>query len=315
MRPLASYSFVRGFNYQPSVASHGIDIWGPKFDPRVVERELGLGKKHFPKFNTVRIWLSHDAFIADPQSLIRHFGQVMDICGRLGLAVVPVLFNGWHTYPDFGGISVEQIGHFSGERFTLFEEYLAAVVGLYAGDQRILLWDLCNEPFNNAREGGPMDAVAGWLERIYRVCKELDADIPMCVGNAPNPEQIRRSESVSDVITFHPYFAWNAWVPTSAEFVAVVDWTVDLARQAGKALLVTETGWGALDDRKRAETLTVELNELARREIGFIVHLLHHTPVADGHRLGCGPITQAGYMAFVEADGSLRPHHEVFNAF
>jgi len=275
MRLLASYSFVRGFNYQPSVASHGIDIWGPKFDAAVVERELGLGKKHFPKFNTVRIWLSHDAFIADPQSLIRHFGQVIDICGRSGLAVV----------------------------------------GLYAGDQRILLWDLCNEPFNNAREGGPMDAVAGWLERIYRVCKELDADIPMCVGNAPNPEQIRRSESVSDVITFHPYFAWNAWVPTSAEFVAVVDWTVDLARQAGKALLVTETGWGALDDRKRAETLTVELNELARREIGFIVHLLHHTPVADGHRPGCGPITQAGYMAFVEADGSLRPHHEVFNAF
>ena len=275
MRLLASYSFVRGFNYQPSVASHGIDIWGPKFDAAVVERELGLGKKHFPKFNTVRIWLSHDAFIADPQSLIRHFGQVMDICGRSGLAVV----------------------------------------GLYAGDQRILLWDLCNEPFNNAREGGPMDAVAGWLERIYRVCKELDADIPMCVGNAPNPEQIRRSEPVSDVITFHPYFAWNAWVPTSAEFVAVVDWTVDFARQAGKALLVTETGWGALDDRKRAETLTVELNELARREIGFIVHLLHHTPVADGHRPGCGPITQAGYMAFVEADGSLRPHHEVFNAF
>ena len=50
-------------------------------------------------------------------------------------------------------------------------------------------------------------------------------------------------------------------------------------------------------------------------DFGFLAHLLHHTLVADGHRPEYGPISEAGYMAFIEAEGSLRPHHEVFNEF
>jgi hypothetical protein len=80
-------------------------------------------------------------------------------------------------------------------------------------------------------------------------------------------------------------------------------------------MLVTETGWGAMDDAKRAEVLRVELGAFRERGLGFLAHLLHHTLVADGHRPAYGPISQAGYMAFIEADGSLRAGHEVFNTY
>lgn len=38
---------IRGFNYQPSYAHTGADIWR-RFDAAVFDRELGWGKKHFP---------------------------------------------------------------------------------------------------------------------------------------------------------------------------------------------------------------------------------------------------------------------------
>ncbi|MBK8880869.1 MAG: hypothetical protein IPN67_00355 [Bacteroidales bacterium] len=60
------YRDIRGFNYQPSYEATGYSIWR-QFRPEKFEAELCLGKKYFPKFNTVRYWLSFDAFAVDPQ--------------------------------------------------------------------------------------------------------------------------------------------------------------------------------------------------------------------------------------------------------
>ena len=63
------YSWVRGFNYQPSWGSHGITIWND-FREATYARELDLGLKHFPKLNTLRIWFSYDAHVADPKRFL-----------------------------------------------------------------------------------------------------------------------------------------------------------------------------------------------------------------------------------------------------
>ena len=94
-----------------------------------------------------------------------------------------------------------------------------------------------------------------------------------------------------------------------------MDEAVDFAKQVNKPLLVTETCWGALDDNKRAETMKVELDALKARKIGFLAHVLHHSMVADCHRPEYGPTVESGYMAFIERDGSLRKHHEMFNEY
>jgi len=52
-----------------------------------------------------------------------------------------------------------------------------------------------------------------------------------------------------------------------------------------------------------------------RQLLPNLVHLLHHTLVADGHRPEYGPISRAGYMACIEADGTMRKHHAVINEF
>ena len=75
-------------------------------------------------------------------------------------------------------------------------------------------------------------------------------------------------------------------------------------------------GWSVFNRNKLVRIgLQFTLGELKKRGIGFIAHLLYHTLVADGHRPEYGPISVAGYMAFIEANGSLRPYHKIFNEY
>jgi hypothetical protein len=57
------------------------------------------------------------------------------------------------------------------------------------------------------------------------------------------------------------------------------------------------------------------LGQLKQRGIGFLVYLLHHSLIADAHRIEFGPLSAPGNLAFIEADGALRPGHEAYNEF
>ncbi len=316
-----TYAYVRGFNYQPSYASHGIEIWGSKFDLAAIDRELSRGKQYFPGMNTVRLWLSHDAYVLDGHGFVQNVDSVLDLADRHGIRFIVTLFNGWRSCcPEFGSISAEQITVWDNWDVGVtsrdyYGRFLADVVGPHASDDRVLMWDLCNEPLLSSMGDHNRDVILGWLAQTYDTCKQLGAEAPLCVGSIPNMWSVKMLAPMSDVLTAHPYFAWNSWLTDPADLESFLDEAVAYANDLGKALLVTETGWGSLDDAKRVETLAVELGALARRKIGFTAHLLHETLVADGHRPQYGPVTVPGYMAFVNMDGSLRPGHEVFNRF
>ncbi len=308
-RPAADYSSVRGFNYQPSYAAHGLDIWR-RFDAPLIEKEIALGKKYFPAINTLRLWLAWDAFLADPVAIARHFDNMLAILQRYQLRAIVTLFNAWHSIPDFGGVSGAQLGMWQRFRPNVdrpFLDFLKAIVGKHAKDHRVLLWDLCNEP--------PKDPVfIAWLTWVYHCCKDLGATAPLCIGNMPTLDIVKATEPISDVLTWHPYWAWNTWRKKREDYIRFLDESVRYAAQVGKPLLATECCWGAADDQKRAEVIEFELTQLKKRSIGWTAHLLHDTLVADGHRSPWSH-TAAGYMAFIEANGTLRPHHEVFNRF
>jgi hypothetical protein len=57
------------------------------------------------------------------------------------------------------------------------------------------------------------------------------------------------------------------------------------------------------------------LGELRKREIGFVVHALQHSLVADLHYPAYGPVGGPEVLHFVNPDGSLRAGHEAFNEF
>ena len=304
------YSLIRGFNYQPSYGTSGLELW-LNFQAPLIELELGRGKRHFPWMNAIRLWLSWDAYRRSEKQFKANFETALTIADGYGLKVVPVLFNRWHTNSiDYGGIYID---HFlSGSRNNvpeLFDSYVEAIVGKHADDRRIFAWDLCNEPLFYESEEIPsfvVDAEIAWLERIYEACKRVNAVAPVTVAPMREKEKLTH---LSDIITFHSYYSGGA----KETFERRLDDIVALAVRENKALIATETCWGSYDNEKRAEFVRYNLGELNKRKIGWLCYLLHTSGIADAHAEEEGAFSKAGNLAFIMADGRLRPCHQVIN--
>lgn len=317
---MASYSHIKGFNYQPSYGSSGLELW-QKFDAETVRVELGRGKKHFPKMNAIRLWLSRDSFWRDQERFLRNFDEALSIADSYGLVVMPVLMNRWHSVElDYGGVYID---HFFPRVDwdsvpNTFLPYVEAVVGPHADDERIFMWDLCNEPMSDTSPSPDMvdteKAEFAWLEAVWRTCKRVGARAPICVGTYRGLPSVQRVEPISDVLTIHPYIA-QIDDENRTNYEHVLDEYVTFSEQVGKPLLATECCWGDLDDQRRVEKIRCTLTQLKKREIGWLVYLLHHSLIADAHRPEFGPLGGPANLAFIEADGSLRPGHEIFNEF
>ena len=314
------WSTVRGFNYQPSYGSSGIELW-QRFDAGVIDRELGLGMKYFPSMNAIRLWLSWDSFLRNPKRFAGNLEQALVIAEKYGLVVMPVLFNRWHdAVLDYGGIYID---HFLPkvswvQKRKMFDPYLETIVGGHKDDSRILAWDLCNEPYSYScpREEIPqiVQAETSWLQGLYDRCKALGAKSPITVGIHPGVP-LEMVTKLDDVVSIHPYWVHNDSNARKETYEKKLDDAVAFARRAGKSIVASECCWGSLDDKVRVESIRYTLTQLKKRGIGWLVYLLHHSLIADAHRPESGPVGFPGYLGFIEADGSLRLGHEVFNHF
>ncbi|MCX6911411.1 MAG: cellulase family glycosylhydrolase [Verrucomicrobia bacterium] len=318
--PDSPWSAIRGFNYQPSYGSNGFELW-QKFNARIIATELDRGKKFFPKMNGLRWWQSWDSFKRDPKRYARDFETTLVLAAKRGLKVMPCLFNRWHdAMLDYGGIYVD---HFLPraswvQKPKMFDAFLEALVGGHKDDPRILAWDLCNEPFAYLRPAAEMPdidkAELDWLKGLYDACKKLGAQATITVGIHPGVP-LEKINPVSDLLSIHPYFVHNNPKASKADYEKSLDRDVAFALKTGKPLLATECCWGALDDKMRVESVRYTLTQLKARNIGWLVYLLHHSLIADAHRSDFGPLSGPGNLAFIEASGSLRPGHGVFNEF
>ncbi|HEY0373252.1 MAG TPA: hypothetical protein VGC94_00540 [Amnibacterium sp.] len=335
-------SDVFGFNYDGSWGTSGLDVWQHHDHGRMAV-EIARGKAAFPEWNTARWWLSHEAFQRDPQRFLANFEGGLSIFASHGIVVMPVLFNRWRDpVCDFGGVPLDHIvpglsvwglpddlfseitptGREQAVVEEVFTDYLRAVVGAHVDDERISAWDLCNEPLMGSYIDDPDSPVRAaelrWLTWVRDSVKHLGAQQPLTIGNYAGLAPLRLTEPITDVLSIHPYWMWNRGdQPTGTRegFEQYLDDCVAFAREAGKDLIGTETVWGAADDGRHVEVMRYTLGELRRRGIGFTVHALHHSLIADLHRGGYGPVGSSEVMHFIEPDGAVRTGHEAFNEF
>lgn len=322
-------SSIRGFNYAPSYASCGLEIW-QQYDPDLISRELSISKGHFPSMNAIRLWLDWEAFKRDEGRFRDNFEHALTTATKLGVSVMPVLFNRWHsTSLDFGGVYVDHFlpGHRSPFNDDAYDRYLRDIAGAHRDDERILAWDLCNEPFfyndPSVMVSEVIEAELRWLTDLAERLRSLGVRAPITIGIHPmhGKAGLEQVEPICDVLSIHPYYNPFASpnevaVPVTVEgFVALLDDYVAVSEASGKPLIASECCLGSLDDSERVRVIEATLRHLSDRGIGWLIHLLYHSRVADGHRPEHGPIGPPGYMAFVELDGSVRPGHEIFNDF
>ncbi len=318
---------IRGFNYQPGYAYIGADIWR-RFDAETFERELGRGKKHFPKMNGLRLWLAWEVYgagsEAEREGFLDDLDAALDTADGYDLVVMPVLFNRWHAgAPDWGGVYLDHFlpkAGWAGEQFReRYEHYIRALMERFGADPRIFAWDLCNEPFSYTFGGPPNPQFdlpkheLAWLETVYDLCKEAGAEAPLSVGFCAGSKDLGRYEHLSDILNFHWY--WRGDPATRDDFLRELDACVEIRERTGKPLISTEACWGSLDNARRVEIIEVHLGALNERDIGWLVYALQHSYVADLHWPEYGRVGNPGTLHCVEPDGSLRDGHEVINHF
>lgn len=92
--PLAEFetqwSRVRGVNYIPSYAASPYECW-INYDDATVRRELAAAARL--GFNSVRVWLSYNAYEEKPTPTIDAIHEFLNACEDSGLTALPILFD------------------------------------------------------------------------------------------------------------------------------------------------------------------------------------------------------------------------------
>jgi hypothetical protein len=152
-----------GCNFTPSTAINQLEMWQAEtFDPQTIERELGwaagLG------FNAVRVFLHDLLWQQDAAGLKTRMNRFLDLAHRHGIRTLFVLFDDcWHDDAHLGPQPAPRPGvHNSGwvkspgtkvlkhpDQWGRLEGYVGDIVSAFGQDERVVAWDLYNEPGNN----------------------------------------------------------------------------------------------------------------------------------------------------------------------
>jgi hypothetical protein len=233
----AHQPWLTGANYIPADAINQLEMWqAATWDPQQIDRELGWAQQQF-RMNTMRVFLHDLAYSEDPEGFKRRMDEFLTIAARHGIRPVFVLFDScWDPDPVIGPQHRPIPGvHNSGwvqspSRHDLVDRsqeprlrrYVEDVVGTFAHDERVLAWDLWNEPdnpgggsYNGAQLAQERSRIEELLPRIFAWARARGPVQPLTSGVwagddwSPNSRALSRIQQVqlgqSDVITFHNY--------------------------------------------------------------------------------------------------------------
>ena len=234
-----------GCNYVPANTFHCMELWQDDLHEEVllsVREEIALMKNI--GFNTVRMFLPFFAWYLDGDGFFDKLDKLLSALDEAGITMMPVLFNdcvgfgpkpekiepirhtGWYAYDVgvHGGVKADNPFMAEGERvgWILFDEpewhmpqeaYVTALITRFKADERIIAWDLWNEPGNSNRR----DRSIPYLKRVFEVARAISPVQPLTVACWSYPHDFGKNEQaelepiqklaveLSDVITFHQY--------------------------------------------------------------------------------------------------------------
>jgi hypothetical protein len=231
----AKQPWLVGCNFAPSTAINQLEMWQAEtWDPETIDRELGWAASI--GLNTARVFLHDLPWKDDREGFLKRVDEFLEIAAKHKIRPMLVFFDGvWDPDPQSGPQRRPRTGvHNSGwvqspgrviladpKKQDALKPYVVDVIKRYANDERVLAWDLFNEPDNdNANSYGPLelknkDEVAARLVRLcFEWAREVGPSQPLTVGvwrGAPwdhleRQKLVHRAAlELSDVISFHDY--------------------------------------------------------------------------------------------------------------
>ncbi len=230
----AQQPWLVGANYIPSDAINQLEMFQAEtFNPALNDKELGLGESI--GMNTMRVFLQDQLWEQDPKGFTKRLDEFLAIAAKHHIRPLLVLFDScWDPYPKLGpqhppipGVHnsgwVQSPG-FKGIVDPAYEPklkaYVEGVVGAFANDDRILGWDIWNEPDNGNEPAyaahepkSKAELVAVLLPKAFAWARSVHPTQPLTsgvwAGDWVDPEKESPMTKIqlaeSDIITFHNY--------------------------------------------------------------------------------------------------------------
>ena len=209
--------WLRGSDFIPSTAINQLEMWqASTFDSVTIDRELGFAGSI--GFNVMRVYLHHKAWTQDMTGFTNRLDKYLRIASKHNIKTIFVFFDDcWNGTSSIGKQSEPKPGiHNSGwvqdpgqkesadtGYFPVLEKYVKEIMNHFANDQRIVLWDLYNEP-GNSNKG---DSSLNLLKYVYSWARNTKATQPVTTGvwnkKLSNLNEFQLINS--DIITFHNY--------------------------------------------------------------------------------------------------------------
>ena len=225
-----------GSNYVPATAINQLEMWqADTFDPQRIDTELGWAENL--GMNTMRVFLHDLLWQQDAEGFRRRIDTFLGIAAKHHIKPMMVLFDSvWDPNPKLGKQREPRPGvHNSGwlqgpgakalqdpGEYPRLEAYVKGVVGAFAKDDRILAWDIWNEPDNmntssyqQLEPANKVELVLGLLPQVFAWAREADPQQPLTCGvwkgDWSSPEKMTAMDRLqiylSDIVSFHNYDA------------------------------------------------------------------------------------------------------------
>lgn len=229
----AKQPWLVGSNYNPSTAINQLEMWQEgTFDPKRIDEELGWAEQI--GMNTMRVYLHDLLHKEDAEGFYKRMDTFLEIADKHHIKILFVLFDScWDPFPESGKQRAPKPHvHNSGwvqspgqkalqdtTQYPRLEKYVKETVAHFKGDQRILGWDVWNEPDNmtgpsyeKVEIANKVDLVYNLLGKVFKWARESNPSQPLTSGvwagdwTKANLKPIFKLQlDQSDVISFHCY--------------------------------------------------------------------------------------------------------------
>ncbi len=254
----AKQPWLVGANYLPANSINELEMWqAESFDVKRIDLELGWAQSI--GMNTMRVFLHDLVWQQDPAAYRARIDKFLEISAKHKIRPMFVLFDScWDPFPKLGKQHAPVPGvHNSGwvqspgaagltdpAQQKRLEAYVKGVVSAFAKDQRVLAWDIWNEPdnMNNSSYGKkePPNKVAlvlAMLPKAFAWARAAGATQPLTSGvwqgdwsdDGKVSPMAKVQLEQSDVISFHNY-----------EKPATLEKAIQSLQRLGRPLLCTE---------------------------------------------------------------------------
>lgn len=292
-----NYAWLRGFNIIPSWGARIEQAWWD-YHPDRFRQEAALAT--LTHANCIRLWIEFSAWMADPDGVQESFMDAVTAIDELGMKTMPCLFNRWHDYDyDYGGTYDEDLHRNLEPKLA----YIRTLVTPLAADERVLVWDLCNEPAAS-RLNDPIAAYEmHWLSRVADTVRQCGAQQPITIGTHQAGTNMDIYAPLCDVLCCHPY----GRAPEELQEMLAVCSAVQ--QRYAKPMLSNETVPGCLDDDRRAECARWTIQMMEEAGYGWMGWGMREGRAISTRRdrYDGNGIDGQGFHAWFTSDGKLRP--------